>query len=64
MNVAALRQQFPVLNQNYNGQTPIFFDGPGGSQVPQTVLEAMNAYLGFYNSLFLFTYFIFSLSSK
>ncbi|MDP4984724.1 cysteine desulfurase-like protein [Pseudoalteromonas tunicata] len=50
MNVAALRQQFPALNQNYNGQTPIFFDGPGGSQVPQTVLEAMNAYLGFYNS--------------
>ena len=50
MNVVALRKQFPALNQSINNQTPIFFDGPGGSQVPQSVLEAMNAYLGFYNS--------------
>ena len=50
MNLSALRSQFPALSQQVAGQSPIFFDGPGGAQVPQSVLDAMSAYLGHYNS--------------
>ena len=45
-----VRAQFSALQQTHNDLPIIFLDGPGGSQVPQSVLEAMNAYLGFYNS--------------
>ncbi|MBQ4850710.1 cysteine desulfurase-like protein [Pseudoalteromonas sp. MMG012] len=50
MDLTKLRRQFPALMQQVNGQSPIFLDGPGGSQVPQSVLSAMSAYLGYYNS--------------
>ena len=50
MNLTKLRRQFPALMQQVAGKSPIFLDGPGGSQVPQTVLGAMSAYLGYYNS--------------
>jgi selenocysteine lyase/cysteine desulfurase len=33
------RAQFSALTQHYNDQPVIFFDGPGGSQVSQGVLE-------------------------
>ena len=44
------RAQFSALSQTHNDQPVIFFDGPGGSQVPSQVLEAMTAYLGHYNA--------------
>lgn len=50
MNITQLREQFPALMQNVDGKSPIFLDGPGGSQVPTSVLNAMTAYLGHYNS--------------
>ncbi|MBD1582388.1 cysteine desulfurase-like protein [Pseudoalteromonas sp. S16_S37] len=50
MELTQLRRQFPALMQQVNGQSPIFLDGPGGAQVPQSVLSAMSAYLGYYNS--------------
>jgi cysteine desulfurase family protein (TIGR01976 family) len=50
MELQKLRRQFPALMQQVNGQSPIFLDGPGGSQVPQSVLSAMSAYLGYFNS--------------
>ena len=50
MNLVQLRRQFPALMQQVAGKSPIFLDGPGGSQVPQQVLSAMSAYLGYYNS--------------
>ncbi|MCF2862550.1 cysteine desulfurase-like protein [Pseudoalteromonas sp. Cnat2-41] len=50
MNLIELRQQFPALMQQVDGQSPIFFDGPGGAQVPQSVLDAMSSYLGHYNA--------------
>lgn len=50
MNLTQLRRQFPALMQQVAGKSPIFLDGPGGSQVPQPVLSAMSAYLGYYNS--------------
>ncbi len=47
----AARQNFPALNQTVNNQPVLFFDGPGGSQVPSVVLDAITAYLGgHYNS--------------
>lgn len=44
------RVQFSALNQRINDKPVVFLDGPGGSQVPQSVLEKMTAYLGHYNS--------------
>lgn len=56
-NLSKLREQFPALQQRTkNGQTVIYFDGPGGTQVPQRVIAAMTDYLvrmahQFYNIL-------------
>jgi cysteine desulfurase family protein (TIGR01976 family) len=50
MQVTSIRNQFPALLQQVDGQSPIFLDGPGGAQVPHSVLTAMSAYLGRYNS--------------
>ncbi|MBJ7537405.1 cysteine desulfurase-like protein [Marinomonas transparens] len=49
-NLEECRKQFPALNQRYQGITPIFLDGPGGSQVSQSVLDAMTQYLGRFNA--------------
>lgn len=40
-----VRDQFPGLNIRRDGLTPIFFDGPAGTQVPQCVIDAMVYYL-------------------
>ena len=40
-----LRNQFPGLNQKRDGVTPIFLDGPAGTQMPQRVVDAMVHYL-------------------
>lgn len=45
LDFATLRAQFPALHQTRDGRTPIFFDGPAGTQVPQRVIDAMVAYL-------------------
>lgn len=45
-----VRAQFRALQQSHNDLPVMFLDGPGGSQVPNGVLEAMTAYLGFFNS--------------
>lgn len=50
LNIEAIRQQFPALNQSVNGKTPVFFDGPGGSQTTEQVLQAMRNYFAFYNA--------------
>lgn len=50
MNLKHIRNLFPALKQEIDAQLPVFLDGPGGSQVPQSVLDAMSAYLGYYNS--------------
>ncbi|WP_376788469.1 cysteine desulfurase-like protein [Thermoflexus sp.] len=36
-----IRREFPALGQEIEGKIPVFLDGPGGSQVPQRVIEAM-----------------------
>jgi cysteine desulfurase family protein (TIGR01976 family) len=40
-----IRGQFPALTQKITGQPAIFFDGPGGTQVPGAVLDAISDYL-------------------
>jgi cysteine desulfurase family protein (TIGR01976 family) len=50
-DIAAIRARFPALNREMeDGRPPVFLDGPGGSQVPATVIEAMGAYLAGGNS--------------
>jgi len=36
-----VRSQFPSLGQEVNGQPAVFFDAPGGTQVPERVIDAM-----------------------
>ena len=45
LDIAWVRAQFPALAQEVNGHPAIFFDGPGGTQVPQRVIDAMSDYL-------------------
>ena len=40
-----VRSQFPALDLEVNGQPAVFLDGPGGTQVPQRVIEAIKNYL-------------------
>jgi cysteine desulfurase family protein (TIGR01976 family) len=42
--VSSLRKEFPALQQTANGRPLIFFDGPGGTQVHGSVIEAMSRY--------------------
>ena len=44
-DLAAVRRQFPALNYVRNNRTAIFLDGPGGTQTPQVVIDAMVHYL-------------------
>src|SRR5437588_6893945 len=41
----SLRGAFPALDQKRDGCYPVFLDGPGGTQVPQQVIDAMVSYL-------------------
>ena len=40
-----IRERFPSLNRMVGGRRSVFFDGPGGSQVPSSVVDAMGEYL-------------------
>jgi cysteine desulfurase family protein (TIGR01976 family) len=48
--VEAIRKHFPALERIYNGYPVAYFDGPGGTQVPRVVVEAMNDYLYHHNA--------------
>jgi cysteine desulfurase family protein (TIGR01976 family) len=45
LDLTWVRSQFPSLAQNINGQAAVFLDGPGGTQVPQRVIDAISDYL-------------------
>src|SRR5262249_35592328 len=45
-----IRSQFPALGRRHNGQPVAYFAGPGGTQVPRRVVEAMNDYLYHHNA--------------
>ena len=45
VDLSPLRAQFPALDVVDAGHPAIYFDGPGGTQVPQRVIDAMSSYL-------------------
>src|SRR5271169_6201349 len=45
LDLAYVRSQFPSLAQTVNGHPAAFLDGPGGTQVPQRVIDAISDYL-------------------
>jgi cysteine desulfurase family protein (TIGR01976 family) len=45
LDLTWVRSQFPSLSQTVNGQPATFLDGPGGTQVPQRVIDAISDYL-------------------
>jgi len=49
-DASLVRSQFPALSQIVNGRPAVFFDGPGGTQVPQRVIDAISDYLIHANS--------------
>ncbi len=48
--VEAIRDQFPALGRRHGGEGVAYFDGPGGTQVPRAVVEAMADYLYHHNA--------------
>jgi len=48
--VEQIRQQYPAFTRTVGGLPAAFFDGPGGTQVPQCVIDAVSHYLGHTNS--------------
>jgi len=49
-STAEIRAQFPALDRVHNGQPVAYFDGPGGTQVPRSVADAMVDYLYYHNA--------------
>lgn len=45
IDVSWARSQFPALQEQVNNQPAVFFDGPGGTQVPERVITAISDYL-------------------
>ncbi len=43
--ISRIREQFPALARTHRGRVVAYFDGPGGTQVPSGVPEAMVDYL-------------------
>jgi cysteine desulfurase family protein (TIGR01976 family) len=44
-DLSDLRERFPALRRELDGRPAVFLDAPGGSQVPETVIEAIAGYL-------------------
>ena len=45
LDLTWVRSQFPSLAQTVNGHPAAFLDGPGGTQVPKRVIDAIAGYL-------------------
>jgi len=48
--VDEIRAQFPALERTHAGFPVAYFDGPGGTQVPRSVVAAMDDYLFHHNA--------------
>lgn len=46
----SVRSLFPALGREHNGHPVAYFDGPGGTQVPTSVVDAMTDYLLHHNA--------------
>ncbi|HSD29714.1 MAG TPA: cysteine desulfurase-like protein, partial [Vicinamibacteria bacterium] len=49
-DVDAIRSRFPALGRRHAGLPAAYFDGPGGTQVPRAVADAMTDYLVHHNA--------------
>jgi len=49
-SIEEIRRCFPALARTHNGYPVAYFDGPGGTQVPRMVVEAMSDYLYHHNA--------------
>jgi cysteine desulfurase family protein (TIGR01976 family) len=49
-STADIRACFPALERTHNENSVAYFDGPGGTQVPRQVAEAMTGYLYHHNA--------------
>ncbi len=49
-SVEEIRARFPALHRTHNGRSVSYFDGPGGTQVPTDVVDAMTNYLFHHNA--------------
>ena len=45
LDVARIREHFPSFTETVNGHPASYLDGPGGTQVPQRVIDAISNYL-------------------
>jgi len=50
LTIENIREQFPSLKRKIKNKSVIFFDGPGGTQVPSRVIRAISNYYRYYNS--------------
>jgi cysteine desulfurase family protein (TIGR01976 family) len=50
VSVAKIRAAFPALEREQNGCPVAYFDGPGGTQVPEVVSRAVSDYLLHHNA--------------
>ena len=50
LDISNIRAQFPALSQTVDGRPAVFMDGPGGTQVPQRVIDAIDGYLSQHNA--------------
>jgi len=49
-SVDDIRSHFPALERRHGAATVAYFDGPGGTQVPRSVVHAMSDYLLHHNA--------------
>lgn len=45
LDLSWVRSEFPALGREVNGRPAVYLDGPGGTQVPQRVIDAISDYL-------------------
>ena len=50
VGVDAIRARFPALARRHRGRAVAYFDGPGGTQTPRDVVDAMVDYLYYHNA--------------
>ncbi len=48
--VNEIRKHFPALERWHNGHPVAYFDGPGGTQTPRAIVEAVSDYLYHHNA--------------
>jgi cysteine desulfurase family protein (TIGR01976 family) len=49
-DMSLFRRQFPALERRHHNHPVAYFDGPGGTQVPRSVVTAMEDYLFHHNA--------------